>query len=55
LIDVERVDYIRVPVEDIEQARRFYEDALGLARNPSSPDEDWIEYEVGNITDGTQP
>ena len=23
---------------------------LGLHRNPNSPDEDWVEYEVGNLT-----
>jgi len=50
VIDVERVDYIRVPVTDIEQAREFYEGVLGLEMNPSSPADDWIEYEVGNVT-----
>jgi catechol 2,3-dioxygenase-like lactoylglutathione lyase family enzyme len=49
-IDVERVDYIRVPVKDMKQAREFYEGALGLTASPNSPDEDWIEYEVGNVT-----
>jgi catechol 2,3-dioxygenase-like lactoylglutathione lyase family enzyme len=49
-IDVERVDYIRIPVKDIEEARRFYEDVLGLEKNPNSPAGDWIEYEVGNVT-----
>jgi catechol 2,3-dioxygenase-like lactoylglutathione lyase family enzyme len=49
-IDVERVDYIRVPVKDIEEAKRFYGDVLGLEQNPNSPDDDWIEYEVGNVT-----
>jgi MFS family permease len=29
-IDVERVDYIRVPVKDIEQAKHFYGELLGL-------------------------
>jgi len=50
VIDVERVDYIRVPVTDIEQAREFYEGVLGLEKNPNSPADDWIEYEVGNVT-----
>ena len=48
--DVERVDYIRVPVTDMEEANRFYGKLLGLRRNPSSPDEDWVEYEAGNVT-----
>jgi catechol 2,3-dioxygenase-like lactoylglutathione lyase family enzyme len=47
---VERVDYIRVPVDDIERANRFYGDVLGLERNPDSPAGDWVEYEAGNVT-----
>jgi catechol 2,3-dioxygenase-like lactoylglutathione lyase family enzyme len=47
---IERVDYIRVPVTDMEAANRFYGEVLGLRRNPNSPDEDWVEYEAGNVT-----
>ena len=47
---VERVDYIRVPVTDMEAANHFYGDVLGLERNPNSPDDDWVEYEVSNVT-----
>jgi glyoxylase I family protein len=50
LIDVERVDYIRVPVRDIEKARHFYGEVLGLEQNSNSPAEDWVEYETGNVT-----
>ena len=50
MIGVERVDYIRVPVDDIDAANRFYGDLLGLRRNPNSPHEDWVEYEAGNVT-----
>ncbi len=50
MIDVERVDYIRVPAEDIEKAKHFYGEILGLEMNPNSPGDDWIEYEVGNVT-----
>ena len=50
MIGVERVDYIRVPVKDIEQAKRFYGEILGLRKNPNSPADDWIEYEAGNVT-----
>ena len=50
MIDVERVDYVRIPVTDMEAADRFYGDLLGLERNPNSPGDDWVEYEVGNIT-----
>ena len=50
MIGVERVDYIRVPVTDMEQANHFYGEVLGLERNPNSPHDDWVEYEVGNVT-----
>jgi predicted enzyme related to lactoylglutathione lyase len=50
VIGVERVDYIRVPVTDIDAANRFYGDLLGLRRSPNSPADDWVEYEAGNVT-----
>jgi catechol 2,3-dioxygenase-like lactoylglutathione lyase family enzyme len=50
MIEVERVDYIRVPVTDMDAANRFYGELLGLRRNPNSPDDDWVEYEAGNLT-----
>jgi catechol 2,3-dioxygenase-like lactoylglutathione lyase family enzyme len=50
VIGIERVDYIRVPVTDIEEANRFYGEVLGLRRNPNSPADDWVEYEAGNLT-----
>jgi catechol 2,3-dioxygenase-like lactoylglutathione lyase family enzyme len=50
VIEVERVDYVRVPVTDMDKAKHFYGDLLGLERNPSSPDDDWVEYEAGNVT-----
>jgi catechol 2,3-dioxygenase-like lactoylglutathione lyase family enzyme len=50
MIEVERVDYVRVPVRDIEKAKHFYGELLGLRENPNSPGGDWIEYEAGNVT-----
>ena len=50
MIDVTRVDYIRVPVDDIEAAQRFYGEILGLPRNEHLDHEDWIEYEASNVT-----
>ena len=50
MIDVERVDYIRVPVTDMPKANHFYGEVLGLERNPNSPGDDWVEYETGNVT-----
>ena len=50
MIGVERVDYIRVPVDDIDAANHFYGELLGLRRSPNSPHDDWVEYEAGNVT-----
>jgi catechol 2,3-dioxygenase-like lactoylglutathione lyase family enzyme len=49
VIDVQGVDYIRVPVKDIEEARRFYGEVLGLPPGPTQH-EDWAEYQAGNLT-----
>ena len=49
-LTVERVDYVRVPVRDIENAKHFYGEALGLAVNPNSPGDDWSECEADNVT-----
>jgi catechol 2,3-dioxygenase-like lactoylglutathione lyase family enzyme len=49
-LEVERVDYIRVPARDIEKATDFYERVLGLRKNPNSPADDWVEFEAGNVT-----
>ena len=50
MIDVQRVDFIRVPVKDIEESKKFYGEVLGLRQNPNSPHDDWVEYEAGNVT-----
>jgi catechol 2,3-dioxygenase-like lactoylglutathione lyase family enzyme len=50
VLEIERVDYIRVPVTDMDRANRFYGEILGLPRNPNSPADDWVEYEAGNVT-----
>jgi catechol 2,3-dioxygenase-like lactoylglutathione lyase family enzyme len=48
-VQVEHVDFIAVPVEDLARAEAFYGETLGLARNPNSG-ERWVEYETGNLT-----
>jgi predicted enzyme related to lactoylglutathione lyase len=50
VIDVTRVDYIRVPVDDIGKAKHFYGDVLGLPQNEHLDHEDWVEYEAANLT-----
>lgn len=50
MVDIERVDYIRVPVTDIDAANHFYGELLGLPLDPNSPHDDWVEYRAGNVT-----
>ena len=50
MLDVQRVDFIRIPVTDMEQATHFYGEVLGLQQDPNSPGGDWVEYETGNVT-----
>ena len=49
-MEVTRVDFIALPVEDLARADAFYGETLGLARNPHSSGEQWVEYETGNLT-----
>ncbi|MDX6481199.1 MAG: hypothetical protein QOG85_1709 [Gaiellaceae bacterium] len=45
-----RIDFIAMPVADLARADAFYGDTLGLARNPHSSGDRWVEYETGNLT-----
>jgi catechol 2,3-dioxygenase-like lactoylglutathione lyase family enzyme len=47
---VERIDFIALPVQDLARADAFYGETLGLARNPNTSGDRWIEYETGNLT-----
>jgi predicted enzyme related to lactoylglutathione lyase len=49
VIDVQGIDYIRVPAKDIDEAKRFYGEILGLPLGPTQH-EDWAEYQAGNVT-----
>ncbi len=48
MIEVERTDFVSVPVTDTERARTFYEETLGI-RN-TSPDAAWPEFQTGNVS-----
>jgi catechol 2,3-dioxygenase-like lactoylglutathione lyase family enzyme len=50
VIEITRVDYVRVPVDDIEAAKHFYGEVLGLPRNERAGHDDWVEYEAANVT-----
>jgi catechol 2,3-dioxygenase-like lactoylglutathione lyase family enzyme len=49
-MQVERIDFIALPVEDLARADAFYGQTLGLARNPHTSGDRWVEYETGNLT-----
>jgi predicted enzyme related to lactoylglutathione lyase len=49
-MQAQQVDFIAVPVSDLGRADEFYGDTLGLARNPNTSGERWVEYETGNLT-----
>ena len=48
MIQVERTDFMSVPVTDMERARTFYEETLGMQN--SSPDAAWPELQTGNVS-----
>jgi predicted enzyme related to lactoylglutathione lyase len=48
LIAVERTDFVSVPVQDMERAKAFYSETLGL---PSTGlDEGFPEFDLGNVS-----
>jgi predicted lactoylglutathione lyase len=49
-MEVRRIDFIALPVTDLARADAFYGETLGLARNPNTSGEKWVEYETGNLT-----
>jgi predicted enzyme related to lactoylglutathione lyase len=48
LITVERTDFVSVPVEDMERARTFYNETLGLPLVDA--DAGFPEFDLGNVS-----
>ena len=48
MITVERTDFVSVPVQDMERAKRFYSETLGI--HSPNLDEGWPEFETGNVS-----
>ena len=46
MIEVERVDFVSIPTRDIEKAKKFYGETLGLPSHSWSPD----DFETSNVT-----
>jgi catechol 2,3-dioxygenase-like lactoylglutathione lyase family enzyme len=49
MLGVERADFVGIPTQDLERSERFYEQVLGLHRNPNHTP-GWPEFETGNVT-----
>jgi len=49
VIEVERTDYLSVATSDLERAKRFYGETLGLRANARAS-ESYPEFETGNLT-----
>jgi catechol 2,3-dioxygenase-like lactoylglutathione lyase family enzyme len=48
-LEVERTDFISLPTQDMDRAKRFYGETLGLQPNPRAS-ERFPEFETGNVT-----
>ena len=48
MITVERADFVSVPVQDMERAKRFYSETLGI--NSPNLDDGWPEFETGSVS-----
>ena len=48
MVGVERTDFVSVPVRDMERAKAFYRETLGM-RSPNW-DAPWPEIETGNVS-----
>jgi predicted enzyme related to lactoylglutathione lyase len=47
---VTRVDFVPVPIRDLERAAEFYGETLGLRRSAYNPERGYAEFETGNVT-----
>jgi predicted enzyme related to lactoylglutathione lyase len=47
---IKAIGFVAIPVTDIERARSFYEEVLGLSTSDEMMGGKWIEYAVGEDT-----
>ena len=45
-MQVEQVDFVAIPTQDLDRAIAFYRDVIGLPQSPHAPN----EFEAGNVT-----
>jgi predicted enzyme related to lactoylglutathione lyase len=51
MIEIEKTDFVAVPVRDVARAREFYGGTLALEHS-GPPHDRWQEFETGNLTLG---
>jgi catechol 2,3-dioxygenase-like lactoylglutathione lyase family enzyme len=47
-VEIERADFVSVPVDDLERATHFYAETLGLRRIDAGGS--WPEFALGNVS-----
>jgi predicted enzyme related to lactoylglutathione lyase len=47
---IKKIAFVGIPVTDMQRAREFYEDVLGLQPDPEMAGEHWTEYSIGDGT-----
>jgi predicted enzyme related to lactoylglutathione lyase len=47
---VNNIAFVGIPVTDVQRARKFYEEVLGLAVSDEMMSGNWIDYTVGDNT-----
>lgn len=47
---VRSVDFVMLPVSDLEQAARFYRETLGLSQQLLNTEFQWAEFDCHNLT-----
>ncbi len=47
---IKKIAFVGIPVTDMERARAFYEDVLGLQPDPEMTGQHWTEYSIGDGT-----
>src|SRR6266487_147311 len=47
---IKKIAFVGVPMTDMQRAREFYEDVLGLEPDPEMTSEHWTEYSIGEGT-----
>ena len=49
---IKEVAFVAIAVSDVEEARKFYQEILGLKPSHTAMEGAWVEYELGGTTIG---